>query len=83
MKFTASDKMFTVLRTALAVATIYYMGAFQGIALILMFNYLYDSMMWHIFGLESLYPVDSVFNYDDENNISNIVSKLMWIKNCC
>jgi len=34
-------------------------------------------MKW-VFGLEAVAPIDTLLNHDDDKNVANIVSKIMY-----
>jgi hypothetical protein len=76
MKLKADDYIYLALRCMLAGYVFYSYGVFWGAALTLAFNSVSRLIMWYVFGLEALYPVDNVFHYDDEQNVANITSKI-------
>lgn len=75
MKFAWDDTFFLLVRSTLGLFLFYKLGFLYGLLACTALNYLNSFIMWHVFGLEALYPVDELFINDDKTNPSNIVSK--------
>ena len=75
MRLSRKDIFFLSLRITITLSLIYYMGVIKGLLILwTYFTSMFYLMKW-VFGLESLSPIDTLLNHDDDKNVANIVSK--------
>ena len=75
MRLSRKDIFFLSLRITITLSLIYYLGVIKGLLILwTYFTSLFYLMKW-VFGLESLSPIDTLLNHDDDKNVANIVSK--------
>ena len=77
MKFEVEDIFFMSIRWTLTIFLFYKVGLLYTILICTFINYSFKFLMWKIFKLQALNPIDELFLQDDEKNRSNIVSKIL------
>lgn len=75
MLVTPQDIVFMSLRWTITGFILWHFGLVYGFIICTALHFMNTQVMWHVFGLESLNPIDELFLYDDEKNISNILCK--------
>ena len=75
MRLSRKDIFFLSLRITITLSLVYYVGLLKGVLMIWAYYLLTFYFMKHIFGLETVAPIDTLLNHDDDKNVANIVSK--------
>lgn len=87
MRYNTTDLFYLSVRVTVDIALLYILGPLYGILSILVLSLINYFIMKGIFGLEALSAVDELFLFDDDKNVCNIVSKILFIliifNRCC
>ncbi len=76
MRLSRRDVYFISLKLTLIFSILYYFGLLLGLSICFLYSFLSDSLMYYLFGMEAVSPVDTLIVHDDENNVANVVCKI-------